>query len=260
MSVLKKYNSITSQWDSIVVGSSGPQGAQGAQGSNGAQGAQGPQGAPGATVVTSTTRPSSPTTGQIIFETDTNRIAVWTGSAWVYETASAGPPGLVFITGASFSGVTSVSLPNNTFTSAFDNYKIFFTVSLFSGSSSLSMRMRTNGTDNTADAYRWSGYRQYSAGGGGNNNGDAGNTQFLQLTEANTETAHGEITIFRPLNVSAVKSMNATFTYNRTNSPYWGWSAYGGSINSSNAFDSATFISSSGNFAGNYRVYGMTSS
>jgi len=37
----------------------------------------------GAAVVTSTTRPSSPWTGQIIHETDTDNVLVWDGSAWV---------------------------------------------------------------------------------------------------------------------------------------------------------------------------------
>lgn len=33
-------------------------------------------------VVTSTTRPSTPTEGQLIYETDTDRVKIWTGSDW----------------------------------------------------------------------------------------------------------------------------------------------------------------------------------
>jgi hypothetical protein len=36
-------------------------------------------------VVTSGTRPGSPTTGLFIYETDTGRLYVWNGSAWVYR-------------------------------------------------------------------------------------------------------------------------------------------------------------------------------
>jgi len=32
--------------------------------------------------VTSSTRPASPTAGETYFETDTNKIIIWTGSAW----------------------------------------------------------------------------------------------------------------------------------------------------------------------------------
>jgi hypothetical protein len=39
-------------------------------------------GVAGATVVTSTTRPTSPFSGQLIFETDTNKSLVWDGVAW----------------------------------------------------------------------------------------------------------------------------------------------------------------------------------
>lgn len=37
----------------------------------------------GVQVVTSTTRPSSPLTGQIVYETDTQLYSTWTGSAWI---------------------------------------------------------------------------------------------------------------------------------------------------------------------------------
>lgn len=43
-----------------------------------------PPAATGMSVVTSTTRPASPTAGAQIYETDTGRIFVWTGSAWAF--------------------------------------------------------------------------------------------------------------------------------------------------------------------------------
>lgn len=43
-------------------------------------------GAAGATVVTSSSRPGSPFSGQVIFETDTFKSFVWSGSAWVGTT------------------------------------------------------------------------------------------------------------------------------------------------------------------------------
>lgn len=36
----------------------------------------------GAQVVTSSTRPSTPYTGQLIYETDTDKTFAWTGAAW----------------------------------------------------------------------------------------------------------------------------------------------------------------------------------
>lgn len=40
-------------------------------------------------VCTSTTRPSSPFDGQLIYETDTNRVAVYDTSSWVYKTPAS---------------------------------------------------------------------------------------------------------------------------------------------------------------------------
>lgn len=40
-------------------------------------------------VCTSTTRPSVPYTGQLIYETDTGRVASWNGSAWLYTATGA---------------------------------------------------------------------------------------------------------------------------------------------------------------------------
>ena len=40
-------------------------------------------------VCTSTTRPASPYTGQVIFETDTNRMLVWNTTAWVIPNTTA---------------------------------------------------------------------------------------------------------------------------------------------------------------------------
>lgn len=39
-------------------------------------------------VCTSTSRPSSPFDGQVIYETDTNRVAVWDNTAWTYLTGA----------------------------------------------------------------------------------------------------------------------------------------------------------------------------
>ncbi len=67
------------------TGPIGPIGPIGPQGPEGIQGPQGIQGIPGPTsiiVCTSTTRPSTPTVGQYIYETDTNLEYVWTGTTW----------------------------------------------------------------------------------------------------------------------------------------------------------------------------------
>ena len=93
-------------------------------------------------VCTSTTRPASPYTGQVIFETDTNKMLVWNTTAWVIPNSPAqNPGGLELIktctvtsvggTAATASGgVVTIGTSNtsvtveNAFSANYDNYKI----------------------------------------------------------------------------------------------------------------------------------------
>ena len=91
-------------------------------------------------VCTSSTRPASPYEGQVIYETDTDRVLVWNNSAWVDpSTGRTGRSGYVKITPTSatngtvgtngdvtFSAVGSGDI-NNCFTDDFANYRIMFT-------------------------------------------------------------------------------------------------------------------------------------
>jgi len=75
-------------------------------------------------VCTSTTRPTVPYVGQLIFETDTNRLVVWNGSSWVYLVDSDSPPGLELVKTQTI-GTTVSSVPvTGAFSSDFDSYKI----------------------------------------------------------------------------------------------------------------------------------------
>lgn len=69
-------------------------------------------------VCTSTTRPSAPFEGQMIYETDTDVLAIWNGSAWRYIAATTPTNGTVLqvVTGTTTTGAT-----NNTNTYADTN-------------------------------------------------------------------------------------------------------------------------------------------
>ena len=71
-------------------------------------------------VCTSTTRPTVPYEGQLIYETDTDKVAAWNGSAWVYTHSS----GLVLVkTQTIGTAVSSVTI-TDAFSSTYDNYLI----------------------------------------------------------------------------------------------------------------------------------------
>lgn len=69
-------------------------------------------------VCTSTTRPASPYDGQVIYETDTDRIAAYNGAAWVTQNSLQ-----LLSTTTIGSAVSSVTV-SSVFSSTYDNYKI----------------------------------------------------------------------------------------------------------------------------------------
>lgn len=74
-------------------------------------------------VCTSTTRPTTPFEGQLIYETDTNRVLVWEGAAWVMIADTDSPPGMQHISTQTFSAQTQVDF-SDVFTSEFSSYSI----------------------------------------------------------------------------------------------------------------------------------------
>lgn len=89
-------------------------------------------------VCTSTTRPSAPYEGQVIYETDTDRVLVWNNSAWVVPNSPAqNPTGLELVTtttcssgGTASNGIVTIGssvtsvVINNAFSATYNNYKI----------------------------------------------------------------------------------------------------------------------------------------
>ena len=121
-------------------------------------------------VCTSTTRPATPFEGQMIYETDTNRVLVYDNTAWVMIADTDAPPGLQKITPTSVSG-TGVSVASNgdvvissggtnftvngCFTSEFANYKII--VRNFQISSGATALYAALGTSNTGTSHKFAG-------------------------------------------------------------------------------------------------------
>jgi hypothetical protein len=100
-------------------------------------------------VCTSTNRPANPFDGMVIYETDTDKVAVYDSSAWVYKTGTTAP-GLVYITQATPTAVNTVSI-NNCFTSSYANYLLVFDVTAAVGNGAFTARLRLSGTDATTN-------------------------------------------------------------------------------------------------------------
>ena len=98
-------------------------------------------------VCLSTTRPTVPYVGQTIFETDTNKMLVWNGTAWVIPNSPAqNPQGLELIATQTIgSGVTNVTV-SNCFSSTYDNYRVILN-STGSSAGSVGIRVGSSVTE-----------------------------------------------------------------------------------------------------------------
>lgn len=75
-------------------------------------------------VCTSTTRPTTPFEGQMIYETDTNRVLVYDNAAWVMIADTDTPPGLSFIKKQTVGTTVASVTVSDVFSSTFDSYVV----------------------------------------------------------------------------------------------------------------------------------------
>jgi hypothetical protein len=183
--------------------------------------------------------------GQFAYLEDSNTTQYYDGAAW----QSVGvTPGLRLITAASFSAVTSVSLAADTFSTTYLNYKIIWQVDSTSANGSTTVRMRAAGSDNTT-----SNYRQMEVGitqaNSGTNNAQDNQSTWQGFGQVNSMT----FDCLTP-KATAYTTLQGIYTDNNTSS------MIGRTLNArfvaTTSFDSMSFICSTGNFTGTYRVYG----
>jgi hypothetical protein len=86
--------------------------------------------------------------GMTSYLTDTDKMEVYNGTNWV-DVAPASNQGLTLLQSVTFSGVSSVSLPADSFTSTYDNYRILLRQTQDSSSGATTLRLRAAGSDNT---------------------------------------------------------------------------------------------------------------
>lgn len=184
----------------------------------------------------------------------------YNGSAWVTWGTAPSTGGLVYLTGASFTTQTSVSLPNDTFTSTYRNYKVIFQITAVTSDADFTMRLRAAGTDDSNAQYDYALFGVDNGGGSGAN-GAALQTSWL-FSEQDSATVR------YTLNLDILAPQLTTPTYyngfhNYLNKAGTSWVARMGAgiFRSTTSFDSLTFISSvASSITGVYRVYGYADS
>lgn len=172
--------------------------------------------------------------------------------------ATSAKPGLVLVSAGSFTTVTSFSLPNDTFTSTYKNYKMIVSITAVSSDiSTMTMRLRASGSDTTGNVYE-SMLFGIGANGGGYSTAGQSQTSF-QLGESDTTyVAWGcSFDILNPKETVNTRILgNMTFT--TTGAMPIGRTG-GFIINNTTSYDSLSIISNvSSSITGTYRVYGYS--
>ena len=221
-------------------------------------------------VVTSSTRPSSPFVGQLIYETDTNRLAAYNGSAWITQNGGLTPivPTSVTVSGgsASYSSITgkitaasatSVLGVNGVFSSSYQNYLI--QVMLIGGPIDVQMRLRVGGADNANNVY--SSVLGQAQSGTGTINVAVANENIsiipsVARTSSTSYMSFSNIQVCNPFSSSYQTSLMIDLAQLGNSQPYvtrW----FGGSnLNVTTSYDGFSLNIASGSMTGNVQVYG----
>jgi len=159
--------------------------------------------------------------------------------------------GMVLLNTTSFSAVSSASLPANTFTATYDNYRIILNCSS-TAFSFIQIRLRAAGADNTTSNY-FSGMNNTALVGGGIT-ADPGGAVGNIMSRMGFSNVADSIDIFYDIyNPFATKKTGLTGMQSRSDSIL---TSLAGFFQTTTSFDSLSFIPSAGTITGSVSVYG----
>jgi hypothetical protein len=170
-------------------------------------------------------------------------------------TGSDASSGLVLINTTSFSGVTAVSFPDNTFTSTYDRYLVlWFLTTVTSGIREIGMRLRSGGSDlSSAGSYN---YRTTGVNGAGSTvNTDATTTYMRMVYSETTDKTMGNI--YLPRTTSEVSKKIFGDADGKDSGGNNLRVMYGANVTATTAYDSMSLINfGSTNMSGTMSAYG----
>ena len=192
--------------------------------------------------------------GQFAYIEATNTTQYYDGAAWQTVGASA----LTFITGTTYSAVTSVSLPANTFTSTYDNYRVLFQFTASTGCD-LTMRLRAAGSDITASNYYYSFSNTLSDNILVTKNGSLANTVAVISNNGTGSQGFINMDLYFP-QATKMTAYNGQGLHSTSGSTNIGVLNGGGQYFATTSADSLSFITSAGTITGQYKVYAYANS
>jgi hypothetical protein len=196
--------------------------------------------------------------GQFAYLEDSNTTQFYDGAAWQPVGTTAG---LVYITGASFTTATTVSFPNDTFSSTYRNYKFFFQLTALTTDSDITLRFRTAGSDNTTSVYGSAFIGNSTALGQVDIVGN--NLTSIKLADSDSGNGDEYYLVFDVIapKATAVTSILGGGGFINKADQFRAFYTGGGNFDATTSFDSLSIISSvASSMTGVYRVYGYSES
>lgn len=162
--------------------------------------------------------------------------------------------GLWKIGGATFTTVTGFNLPNSSFSSTYQNYRLFIRITAVATDADFTGRMRASGSNDTGSNYDW-GFAGVTNSGAASDSGGAAQTAWV-LGEQDNSTIYGTfwIDFFGP-NLAANTRAFAQFQYVDKAASAAVYRSGGLTHRAATAYDSFAFISTQ-NISGEYWLYG----
>jgi hypothetical protein len=172
-----------------------------------------------------------------------------TGLKWA--TPASGD--MTLVTSAAFSSVTSVSLPNSTFTTANNVYVIYFILTGGTGAQIIRIRRRTGGSDTTAASYHSNGFKAQAGATSYVNAPSESSWKTFMTTDSPSYQNGNQITIYQPMTQD-----NGHMSMNGITDNYAAAIVSGGYSAAGATFDALTWFIPSGTMSGRYSVFKMT--
>lgn len=167
--------------------------------------------------------------------------------------ASAYTPGLSLISKTDFSAVSSVSV-NNVFTTEYENYRVLLSFSALSATTTISMRMRVSGADDTNATYNRQVLYGTSSTVGANLNSTQTswtvgtmNTTYAAYNNFAFDFFSPQLSRYTTAKTTGNHVDNSGNTYDLQQSLYF---------TAATAFDGLSVLCSSGNMTGSISIYG----
>jgi hypothetical protein len=165
------------------------------------------------------------------------------------------PQGLVLINTTSFSAVSSVSLPADTFTATYKNYMVIGDLTSSANPATLTYRLRAAGSDNSTTNYFAATTGTDHANTAENIAHAAANAMTFIYTAGANKTMF-QVSIITPKETTQTVVTGTGWGTDSGAVQYTGY-RIGGNFTAATSFDSASFIANTGTITGTLYCYGI---